>query len=230
MNILADVQKALSAKIDAIDSLTYKPNYNYLESTDANVTFPELYGIDLFNIVDFPNKNSSPQTKKEIDYIANLANNRTLEQIKFVYEVDEDPMILFEPIIKEFGLEFPYRKFNTIYWNVVSPIIDHLKNFYNRARPFQVAEYYNIKIDRLMTKTHHTPSYPSGHTMYGALIAEILISLYPAKTDIFDQTTQKVGLARVLQGVHYPSDNDASIKIVKKIYPSLHKYYIQEMS
>lgn len=225
MSLIDDIQKNLAEKIDQVDSLKYKQNYDYLKTPSANISFPELNGIDLFNIVQKPEKNSSPKTKKELDYVAKLANSRTIKQIELVYSVDKNPMFLYEPIIEKFNLDFPYHKFNTIYENIVSPLVDHLKNYYNRARPFQLAELYNIKIDRIITKTHHTPSYPSGHTMYAGLISEILSSIYPEKKTIFEDLVKKTALSRVLQGVHYPSDNEASIKIIKTIYPKLSKYY-----
>jgi len=225
MNLISFIQKTLSSKIETIDSLVYRKNYNYLETPEANMTFPELGGIDPFRIVARPNKNSSVETKKELKYIANLANNRSVEEINLIYEVDADPMGLFQPVIEELGIEFPYLKFNTIYRNMVLPLTIHLKNYYNRARPFQLEEYYDIKIDRLITNTHHTPSYPSGHVMYASLIGEILFYLFPEKKNIFDNIVQKVALCRVLQGVHFPSDNEASIKIMEKIYPKLSDYY-----
>lgn len=221
MSLIDDIQKALAKKLYDIDGLKYRTDIEYNETHYANMTFPELGDIDIFSISPKPEKNSSPETKKELDYIASQANNRTIEQIKFVYEMDEEPLTIFESEVSE----FPYHKFNTIYNNIVKGLTYHLKFYYNRARPFQVAEYYKIKIDRLITNTHQTPSYPSGHTMYAALAGEIFKEKYPEKTDVFDKLVQKVAHARVLQGVHYPSDNDASIKIMKTIYPKLSEYY-----
>ena len=225
MSLIDDIQKALAEKLNDIDSLKYRTDLEYHQSPYANMNFPELGGINIFSIAPKPAKNSSPETKKELEYIVKFANNRTIEDIKFVYLVDEEPLVPFEQELKKHNVEFPYHKFNTIYNNVVTAIVDHTKFFYNRARPFQVAPYYNIKIDRLITNTHHTPSYPSGHTIYGALAAEILKEKYPEKTAVFDKLVHKIGHARVLQGVHYPSDNEASIKIIKTIYPKLSEYY-----
>lgn len=225
MSLIDDIQKALAEKLNDIDGLRYRTDLEYQQSPYANITFPELGDIDLFSIVPKPAKNSSPATKKELDYIAKVSNNRTIEDIKFVYLVDEEPLYPFEKELKKYNLHFPYHKFNTIYNNLVTAIIDHLKFYYNRARPFQVAPYYKISIDRLITSTHHTPSYPSGHTIYGGLASEILKEKYPEKTAVFDQLAQNIGHARVLQGVHYPSDNEASIKIIKTIYPKLSEYY-----
>jgi acid phosphatase (class A) len=227
MSLIDDIQKALAEKLNDIDSLKYRTDLEYHQTPYANMTFPELGGIDLFSIVPMSAKNSSPETRKELEYVAKVANNRSIEDIKLVYLVDEEPLDLFEVEIKKSKLDFPYHKFQTIYNHVVTALVDHAKFFYNRARPFQLAPYYNLEIDRLITSTHHTPSYPSGHTLYGALAGAILTEKYPEKRATFEQLVQKVGHARVLQGVHYPSDNDASIKIMNKIYPKLSEYYEQ---
>ena len=227
MALIDDIQKALAEKLNDIDSLKYRTDLEHHQTPYANMSFPELQGIDFLSIAPKPNKNSSPQTKKELKSIAQYANNRSIEDIELVYLIDEEPLDLFEPIIEKYKLDFSYHKFNTIYQNVVTALIDHAKFYYNRARPFQVAPYYNIKIDRLMTPTHHTPSYPSGHTIYGALAGQILSEKYPEKKGFFDKIVYKIGHARVLQGVHYESDNKASIQIMNKIYPKLSEYYEQ---
>ena len=221
--IISEIQNNLS-----LDSLKYFPDFQYEESPYANMDFPEIGDIDLFNIVQQPNKNSSQETLSELKYISRLTTNRSKEDIDLVYLVDEDPILLFYPLIKELNLKFDEQLFRTTYYTCLIAIVDHLKYFYNRARPFQIAELLDIKIDRIITKTHHTPSYPSGHTMYAALIAEILTSEYPEHKSKFDTLTDQTGLARVLQGVHYPSDNAASIKIVKTIFPNLKKYFSGE--
>jgi len=221
--IISEIQNSLS-----LDSLKYFPDFTYQESPYSNMDFPEIGDIDLFSIVEQPNKNSSQETLSEIKYISNLAANRSKEDINLIYLVDEDPLLLFDPLIKALNLKFNERLFRTTYYTCLIAIVDHLKYFYNRARPFQIATLLDIKIDRIITKTHHTPSYPSGHTMYAALIAEFLTSDYPEHKSKFEALTDKTGLARVLQGVHYPSDNAASIKIVKTIFPNLKKYFSGE--
>jgi len=221
--IISQIQNSLS-----LDSLKYFPDFEYDESPYANMDFPEVGNIDLFNIVNRPNKNSSKETIEELRYISRLTANRSKEDIDLVYLVDEDPLLLFYPLIKKLNLKFDEQLFKTTYYTCLIAIVDHLKYFYNRARPFQIAELLDIKIDRIITKTHHSPSYPSGHTMYAALIAEFLISEYPEYKSKFDALTDQTGLARVLQGVHYPSDNRAAIQIVKTIFPNLKQYFTKE--
>ena len=87
----------------------------------------------------------------------------------------------------------------------------------------KLGQAYDVDIKLIYTKSHHTPAYPSGHTMYAALGAEMLKDLYPQYKDVFDNWIKDVGEARVLQGVHFPSDNQAAVKIIQKVYP-----YIKE--
>ena len=60
--------------------------------------------------------------------------------------------------------------------------------------------------------------------MYGTLISEILSDIDPSKKRVFADLAKKIGDARVLQGVHYQSDNDASISIMQTIYPKIKDY------
>ena len=67
-----------------------------------------------------------------------------------------------------------------------SKFILKLKYHYNRPRPHQLGEYYEIpdfKIHKL--DSAKTPSYPSGHTTQGYLIAELLGREYNGHYDNF---------------------------------------------
>ena len=208
----------------ALDKIKFLPNFEYQSSPYASVKFPEIGNIDLFNIIDEPPKNSSIATKKELEHIHELTKSRSKEDKDLIYLADEDPILLFYPLIKELNLKFDKQLFRSAYYHCLIAIIDHLKHFYNRARPIQIAEKLDIPIDVIVTSTHHTPSYPSGHTMYAAFIGELLKKDYPEHTNKIDQLVRKTGYARVLQGVHYPSDNIAAIKIVNKIFPNIYSY------
>ena len=52
--------------------------------------------------------------------------------------------------------------------------------------------------------------------------------MYPQFADSFDNIAKRTGIARVKQGVHYPSDNEASFifadYVYKKLQPKLQKY------
>ena len=216
-------------KIDVqinLDNIKYISDFEYKDSPYASMEFPEVGGIDIFNIVDSPPKNSSQTTRSELLYLQQITANRSKAQLDLIYTVDDDPIYIFEEMISKHNLVFPQKFFIAMYYTCGIAIVDHLKFFYNRPRPYQLSEHYSITINRIVTKTHKTPAYPSGHTMYAALVAEILSDKYPEHRKELDNLVNLCGKARELQGVHYPSDNEAAKKIIKTIYPELKKYYI----
>ncbi len=209
-----------------IDKITYVDNFEYKNSRYASMDFPEVGGLDLFNIAPEPPKNSSDITRNELLYLQRITTSRSKSQMELIHTIDDDPMHLFKKVVSKYNLDFPTNFFKAAYYTSVIAIVDHLKFFYNRPRPYQLARHYDIRVNRIITKTHKTPAYPSGHTMYAALISEILSDKYPQHKQEFEKQVSLCGEARELQGVHYPSDNTASIKIMKTIYPQIKKYYI----
>ncbi len=103
-----------------------------------------------------------------------------------------------------------------------------LKNYCNRPRPEQLAPYHNIKLDILYTDTHHTPAYPSGHAMYGALAAHLLSDRYPQYRTQFFELAKYCGYAIILQGVHYPSDNKVAFKATEVLFNSMKRRFEDE--
>ena len=194
--------------IDEVSYLSNKVNY------DENIS---LLDIEFKSIIPPPQKNSSLTTVKELQEISKATRSRTSQEIDLIISVDKDPINIFRDFLKKNNLTFPTAKFND-YYNVIEQYQFALKYYYNRARPEQLAPYYNLDINVLYTDTHHTPAYPSGHTIYSELAAHILTDQYPVHKEVFFRLSDYCGLARILQGVHYPSDNKASKVATKKLY------------
>lgn len=198
-------------KLDSIGYLANKVNYD-----------DELATLDISvkDIVPPPPANSSANTEKELHQISRLTKTRTYKEIELVYTVDKEPLELFRKFLRTKQLEFPQQIFDSCY-NILEQYMYALKYYHNRARPEQIAPYYNIDLNIMFTETHHTPSYPSGHAMYGELAAHVLADVYPEYKEKFFELSNYCGLARILQGVHYPSDNEAAKIAVSKLYEKL---------
>jgi len=203
-----------------IEELTYY-------SSTTEVPMSDLVDFDYKEILNPPPKNSSLKTQKEINLVSFATLNRTKKDIDFVLKMDEDIDSFFIHFLKNNRLEYPERYIN-LFYDIVEPILMNCKNYWNRPRPNQLAKLYGTKIDVLVTDTIHTASYPSGHTVYSKLVANILSDIYPSLADKLDSIAKNTGIARVQQGVHYPSDNIASFKfsnfVYKKLQPKLRKY------
>ena len=181
---------------------------------------PEVVTIGWDNVLADPPSNDSEITKQELLYVSELTKNLSSSEIDLIKMVDRDPNLLYEKTLKKYNLEFPEEIFRKS-WSIMSPIIKNLKYKFNRPRPYQLAPLYNIDIKIVRTKSHQTPAYPSGHAAYAALGAYILSAKYPEHSSEFFSNSGGAGVARILQGVHYPSDNDASMVISAAIWENI---------
>jgi len=219
MSLINKVAAIIDAhkNIDDVYYLDRKVNY------DDDIA---ILNINIKDIVPAPPKNSSITTQKELENISKATKSRSVKEINLINIVDEEPLDLFYDFLDKKGRKFDKNKFDT-YYNILEQYVYALKYYHNRARPEQLAPYSNLDIDVLYTETHHTPSYPSGHTMYSELAAHMLADEYPEYREEFFELSKYCGLARILQGVHYPSDNRASVIAVEKLYPLIKEKYEQ---
>lgn len=209
---------------EEIDSIIYdKPPSD--KNSKVLQKKPNLLTVDWENVLPEPPKNSSDITRKELELISDMTKELSQEEYDLVMAVDDDPNSVFMPLLKRIGKQFPKDKFDEFFFSQVDPVITNLKYKFKRARPFQLADKYGIDIKVTETETHHTPAYPSGHTAYAAFGGSMLATLYPEHTSKFYELINLAGRARILQGVHYPSDNDASMVIASVLYEDL-KYKI----
>jgi hypothetical protein len=181
----------------------------------------DLVDFDWKNILDEPPENNSKETLSELKLISKETLNRTNEDIRLVKIIDQDPDKLFIEITNQYDLEYPQAKIEEFYF-LIKPIILNIKSLWNRPRPAQLAKYFNIPIDVIVTDTHHTAAYPSGHTVYSKLVSLVIKDTYPQISygklnKIVDQTAK----ARIMQGVHYPSDNRASLQLMQVLFDKL---------
>lgn len=207
---LSDIEKAFSENINSIKYTDSKKSWKVSD----RIT------IDWENVLPKPPANNSKETRKELEYLQNLTKNLTVQQKALVHLVDGEPLDIYNPILKKHRLEMPKKDFKKIY-NLTYPVIMNLKHQYNRPRPKQLGDRLGFKINVIETKTHHTPAYPSGHTVYAAMGAYLLADKYPELSSEFFRKISDAGLARCLQGVHYPSDNEASMVISSAIWQDL---------
>jgi hypothetical protein len=181
----------------------------------------DLVDFDWKSILEKPPENHSKETLSELKLISKETLNRTNKDIELVKIIDQYPEKLFMAITDKYSLKYPAEKVEEFY-SLIKPILLNVKSLWNRPRPAQLAKYFNIPIDVIVTDTHHTAAYPSGHTAYSKLIALIVKDTYPQinygeLNKVVDQTAK----ARIMQGVHYPSDNMASLQLVQFLFDKL---------
>ena len=197
-----------------IESLGY--NTIYLEKP-----LPDIIDFNWKTILNKPPSNTSSSTINELKLLSSETSKRTVSDIALVHLIDQDLDYYFIQLTKSYNIKYPEELINNFY-SVVRPLILNVKMLFNRPRPFQLAKFYNINIDVIETDTHHTASYPSGHTVYSSLVSNILKDKYPRiSPKKLDNIVNLTAKARVLQGVHFPSDNKASIQFTNSVYKKL---------
>jgi len=94
-----------------------------------------------------------------------------------------------------------------------APVILELKKYHNRKRPYDL----DSSLKAVKMKSMNTPSYPSGHSAQGMLIASVLKDKY-GKSSAFMQTAKNISDSRNIAHAHYKSDSVKGTELGKKLY------------
>ena len=150
----------------------------------------------------FP-ENSSKEARDELEWLLNYNNG--IVNKDFVKKGD-DIIKVFKDYCKDNNLEFNKEYYEQIL-DESSKTILSLKYYYNRPRPKQLADYYGIEeFQDVELGSMKTPSYPSGHSTQGHLMAELLGREYPNHYDTFKGLADMISTSRLMARAHYPSD------------------------
>ena len=76
----------------------------------------------------------------------------------------------------------------------------------------------NINMKDIEMKSMKTPSYPSGHSVQGVLIAKVLGDKYPKAKSAFNKTGENISYSRRVAHAHYKSDSKMGEKLGNSMY------------
>ncbi len=95
-----------------------------------------------------------------------------------------------------------------------APVILELKKHFNRPRPKQLDK----SLPNYEMSSMKTPSYPSGHSVQGILIAKVLGDKYPKAKSAFAKTGENISYSRRVARAHYKSDSKMGEKLGNSMY------------
>ena len=104
-----------------------------------------------------------------------------------------------------------------------APIILKLKKHFDRPRPKVLAKKLNINMKDIEMDSMKTPSYPSGHSAQGILIAKVLGDEYPEAKTAFVKRGKNISDSRRSARAHYKSDSKMGEKLGDAMYNFLKK-------
>ena len=95
-----------------------------------------------------------------------------------------------------------------------APVILKLKKHFNRPRPKDLDK----KLSNYEMSSMKTPSYPSGHSVQGILIAKMLGDKYPKSKSAFAKTGENISYSRRVAHAHYKTDSKFGELLGKSMY------------
>ena len=169
-----------------------------------------------FNISNFkkmkPPGDNTFDTSQEVKALNKIPLNK-----KFVKDNDNIESA-FAKTAKENNVENYDKKIPAKLIKESAPIILELKKHFNRPRPKVLAKKMNIKMKDIEMDSMKTPSYPSGHSVQGILIAKVLGDKYPKAKSAFAKTGENISYSRRVAHAHYKSDSKMGEQLGNSMY------------
>ena len=169
-----------------------------------------------FNISSFkkmkPPGDNTFDTMQEVKELKSIPINK-----KFVKDND-DIETAFKKTAKDNNIEDYDPKVAAKLIKDSAPVIMELKKYFNRPRPKTIAKKMNIKMKDIEMSSMKTPSYPSGHSVQGILIAKVLGDKHPKAKSAFNKTGENISYSRRVAHAHYKSDSKMGEKLGNSMY------------
>lgn len=169
------------------------------------------FDISSFKKMKPPGDNTF-DTMQEVKELESIPLNK-----KFVKDND-DIEAAFKKTAKENGVKDYNGETAAKLIKESAPVILELKKHFNRPRPKVMAKKMNINMKDIEMKSMKTPSYPSGHSVQGVLIAKVLGDKYPKAKSAFNKTGENISYSRRVAHAHYKSDSKMGEKLGNSMY------------
>ena len=203
----------------SIDDIGYQGKLDYQEFVDQPT--PLLSNSWQEYEMPPPPANSSEEVQDELEEIMCLRKAAD-EQLKAKVQQQDNSNVeqLFLELLEAAGTQVSpeLRELVEQAANELTTVGMHFKLLFNRPRPSQLFEVFNIEHDPLVTTTGNSPAYPSGHALIGRFIGLMLSDLYPMYKPQLMQLGYEMGALRVVGGFHFRSDFTAGVDLADYLY------------
>jgi acid phosphatase (class A) len=177
-------------------------------------TFIEPQNISLETLPPPPTADSEAK-KRDLAILMWEQNTRTYYDIERAWgSVTLEPSYFNQAI----GVRFEENRYPKLYGLMKTVMadarifIDAFKVHYKRPRPYQ--DHKDIKPAIPIEESY---SYPSGHGTRGMTLALVYAEIFPERREQILTTGLSLGQDRIIGGVHYPSDIEASVKLAESL-------------
>ena len=182
------------------DSCLVGDLFSKLKSNGFPLNDSELTKDELNEIVDALASMKEPSNEAFLKRYK--AYDRSLSQV--LISTFKQKNLDLEELVKEIILD-------------IRGLIFKLKYYYQRPRPYQLADYYKLALFPYNSHSDKTPSYPSGHGVEAYVILNVIGNKYPDQYSFCKEVIDDVMFSREYLGLHYSSDNDFARTVGKEI-------------
>jgi len=147
------------------------------------------------------------ETKAELSELRVLESSRTEAQAKHAEGDHERSVSRF---LGEMGIQVDETRLGYAddFFRCIDKMVEHAvmpaKNEFRRTRPYKLPDNGLHPLKSI--KPDDSPSYPSGHAAYGAVIGLVLAEMVPELRDRIYARIRDFGFSRMVSGVHFRSD------------------------
>ena len=131
--------------------------------------------FDKFKDSDVP-LNDSELTKEELNEIVHgislLQDEENKSFLNRYKSYDRSLIQSIVTIFKQKGIDV--QELCEEIFKDINPLVAKLKVNFNRPRPYQLANYYKLKLFPYSSFSAHTPSFPSGHTIQAYVTLNVI--------------------------------------------------------
>jgi acid phosphatase (class A) len=181
----------------------------------------DLANLNLSLMLPEPPSSDSSTTRSELKELHRLESERTPAQAAAAKADDaEQDIFIFRTV---FGPSFTpgnlplLAKLSTAIHAEEGAASTPLKTAFARPRPYQA----DTTLHPICKLTAEPNSYPSGHTLTGYMLAFALVDIVPEKKSAILARADDYAHNRLVCGVHYPSDLDASRELAAAVFGSM---------
>jgi len=170
----------------------------------AETTFASKANVDLARVLPPPPAEQSEEQKRDLQAVLDAQAKRSAEQTAASQKESDLTVFQFASVLGSGFSAEKLPKTATFFGHVYEDSIDILgaaKAKWKRPRPF----VNNTEVQPAGEKPK-SASYPSGNSLLGYVYAIILTDILPEKHDEIFAKGLQIGDARVVAGVHYPTD------------------------
>ena len=213
-----------------VNGLTYG-NPNASQTLLVEKIGPFDYIANHFMTKPYPDNDGKYAQNELVSITESMKKLEHEKVITMSFGFDEDLKGMCEDMANKCGIENSEAFVKSVF-DDIGGIIMKLKFFYNRIRPYQLANIYKYPLNPMPTVSSQSPAYPSGHTIQSKVVADILSFKYPDQSSALENFADKCSQSRLILGVHYPSDAVFGLQIASVIGKDegfRQKYYNQKI-